>query len=966
MKRIASLLLIATVVVAPTFARAAESPRLSPRPAIVEGVGEPVRTLNGTWNLRTAVQSAAPIEVPGEWAMQGFEIGEGETAVYTTRFRLPDDWSGRRIKLRFDGVSTHARVSVNGQSVGEHEGGMVPFEFDITEAADAGRENTLTVEVQALTVSDRLSCLSQYAAHTVGGILRKVTLFALPETNIASTALTTTLDRTYKHATLHIVSEIACESGAKGRAIVEYILKDPTGKRVASVKRPVAVSDCGTVSAALTVRNARLWNPESPERYTLTTMLKIDGRCVQENEQHVGLRQVEVCGNQLLVNGRPVKLHGVNRHEVHPLRGRSSTPELCRRDAELFKAGNCNYIRTSHYPPSEEFLDACDELGLFVESESALCWIQHGASPVWSKWDYRDERFLPYMIRANVENIQSGRNHPSVIIWSLGNESYWSPLWQSVLDSVRQVDPSRPFSFHDQCWGGYNNGGNRADLWNFHYPWLGAVAACDTMSRPVLFGEYAHLSCYNRTELATDPGIRAAFGAPLVELYDTIYHHPGCLGGALWSGIDDTFHLPDGRIVGYGPWGPIDGWRRPKPEYTAMKQAYTPFRIVEQRRTPEGIELTVENRYDFIGFDRVQIEAGPVGGTLRKIASRIPARGKGRILIPAQTGENVYLRVTGPQGYVCAEELFPAKYDILAFNDFSIFWTTEETPDALTIAGRGNDGQRYTVVFGKTTGLMTKAAIDSTTLLLQGPAFSLVAMNADNGDKPNVANETYQNELYPKKSYPSLALYETDFRYSREADGTLRVETELAYLGGDRGKISYRFQPNGKIETAYEITVSKTVDPRQYGLVMQLPRALDSLAWERDADFTVYPEWDIARPKGTARLNARKQYEVEAWREVPQGAWKEDANPMGSVDFRSTRSRIRYASLTDASGHGIILRGDGRQALRCWFQDGRIQMLAADYDNGGSEPFYSAPFTDGRRRVNPGDTLTGKIVFELR
>lgn len=963
MKKIFCMLFLSVGIVSTVFGHV-RHPRLSPRPATVAGVAEPVRSLNGTWNFGTATLPSAPIDVPGEWAMQGFEVGEGETAVYTTRFRVPDDWRGGRIKLRFDGVSSHAAVRVNGRAVGEHEGGMVPFEFDITEAVEAGRENTLAVEVQAQTISDRLSCLSQYAAHTVGGILRKVTLFTVPETYVASTDLTTTLDQSYRHATLHIATDIVRGNGAT--TTVEYTLRDSAGKRVASVKRSVPATGDGSVSAALTVRNARLWNPESPELYTLTTTLSVDGREVQTNEQRVGLRQVAVDGNRLLVNGRPVKLHGVNRHEVHPLRGRSSTPELCRQDAELFKAGNCNYIRTSHYPPSEEFLDACDELGLFVESESALCWIQHGASPVWNHWDYRDERFLPYMIRANVENIQAGRNHPSIILWSLGNESYWSPLWQSVLDSVRRIDPSRPFSFHDQCWGGYNNGGNRADLWNYHYPWIGAVAACDTMSRPVLFGEYAHLSCYNRTELATDPGIRAAFGRPLVELYDTIYRHPGCLGGALWSGIDDTFHLPDGRIVGYGPWGPIDGWRRPKPEYTAMKRAYTPFRIVEQRRTAEGIELTVENRYDFIGFDRVRIEARPAGGTLRPVVSRIPARGRGRILIPAQADEEVYLRVTGPQGYVCAEELFPAPCDLLVFNDLSIPWTAEETSDGLTIAGRSNDGHRYTLVFSKTTGLMTRAAIDTTTLLLQGPAFSLVAMNADNGDKPNVANETYQNELYPKKSYPSLVLYATAFRHAKESDGGITVETELAYLGGDRGRIAYRIRPNGKIETEYEITVAKAVDPRQYGLVMQLPRQMENLSWEREADFSVYPEWDIARPEGTARLNARPLYEVEAWREVPQGAWKEDANPMGSVDFRSTRRNIRRASLTDDRRHGIVLHGDGRQALRCWFQDGRIQMLAADYNNGGAEPFYSAPFTDDRVLVQAGDTLSGKMTFELR
>ena len=296
----------------------------------------------------------------------------------------------------------------------------------------------------------------------------------------------------------------------------------------------------------------------------------------------------------------------------------------------------------------------------------------------------------------------------------------------------------------------------------------------------------------------------------------------------------------------------------------------------------------------------------------------------------------------------------------------SVRWNSNETPGALTITGTADNGTPYTVVFSKTTGLMTKAAAGTTALLLQGPAFSLVPMNADNGDKPHVANETYQNELYPKKSYPSLVLYATAFSHNTTADGEVRVDTELAYLGGDKGKVSYRFQPDGRIEVSYEITAAKEVDPRQYGLVLQLPRTMETLNWDRKAEFTVYPDDDIARPKGTARLNARKQYEVEAWREIPQGAWKDDANTMGSVDFRSTRTGILTASLTDGNGHGIALIGDGSQALRCWQQDGCIQMLIADYNNGGSEPFYSSPFTDGRIRIKQGDTLKGKLTFQLQ
>lgn len=965
MKRNIFLLLLFAIIGCVAHAQTGLS-RLSPRPQTVSGVAEPSMTLNGTWKFQAGSIASTDIEVPGEWMMQGFEVAEGETAVYSREFRLPEDWVGHRIKIRFDGVSSYGSVSVNGQAVGEHEGGMVPFELDITDAVKPGM-NSLVVRVKSGTVSDRLGCVSQYACHTVGGLLRKVTLFALPQIQIAATDVTTTLDRSFRHAELNITTDIARDENLPGTLTVGYILKDTTGKIVA--RQVIKPGEKSQVTGKLAIRNANLWNSEEPYLYTLSTVLSLDGKPLQTNEQRVGLRQIEVRGNLFFVNGRPIKLRGVNRHEVHPLRGRSLTPELCWKDAEIFKAGNCNYIRTSHYPPSEEFLDACDELGLFVESETALAWIQHGASPIWRNWNYLDKQYLPDMLQANVDNILAGRRHPSVIMWSIGNESYWSPLWAEVLSKVKTLDPSRPFVFHDQCWGGYNNGASQADIANFHYPDMNGPAACDTMSRPTLFGEYAHLSCYNRTELATDPGVRAAFGEPLVRYYDSMYYHPGCLGGALWSGIDDTFHMPDGRIVGYGPWGPVDGWRREKPEYTAMKQAYTPFRILEHTRTGSQLQLKVENRYNFLNSNRLRIEVGEKGGKLIAVKSAIPARSAGTITIPMAgfEGRELYLRVTDPQGFVCAEELIEAPQTSEAsVSGGTAKLTVEELDDALFVKSVSATDS-LTVVFSKTTGTITKAYSGTKTLLREGPVFCIVPMNSDDGGKPNVAGETYQNDIHPDKNYPLYTLFASDFAYEQRGNGAVVVNVEALYNGGDTGKIQYIFSPDGTIEVGYEVrSEAKTITPRQYGLLFQLPTAMDSLTWKRKGEFSVYPTNDIARNEGVALLNASEVAGVEQWRVTPAGAWKDDASPMGSVDFRSTKTHIVKASLCDRTGNGMTIYGDGKQALRCWLQDGAIQLLVADYSNTGSERFYASPFTDGRVTVKKDDILKGKVRMSLR
>ncbi|MCX6224322.1 MAG: beta-galactosidase, partial [Bacteroidia bacterium] len=516
-------------------------PALAPVPVSVSGVKNPVISLNGQWDFRIDGQGSksGKISVPGEWEMQGFSINEGETAVYSRLLSIPADWKGKPVRIRFDAVSSHAQVKVNGKTLGEHEGSFVPFEVDITNALTFNND-TLEVEVQALTISDRLACTSQYACHTVGGILRKVTLFATSPVHITENSTNTVFDAGYRDARLLIRSTISNYSGKNSKPRLVYSLADDSRKQVASGITSTLLSGTGeisgTIDTRLNVKKPHPWNPEHPYLYTLTTIVFIDGKIVEIIEQKVGIREIAIQGNRVLVNGSPIKLHGVNRHSVYPLTGRSTSPELDRKDAELFRAANCNYIRTSHYPPSEEFLNAADELGLFVECEASLCWIQHHASPIWRLWDYLDEKYLPFMVRANLDNVVANRNHPSVIIWSLGNESRWSPLWEKVNEVVKQLDPTRPTSFHDQCWGGFNNAGSKADIANYHYPGLNGPRAADTMNRPTLFGEYAHLTTYNRRELLTDPGVRSAYSAPLVMFYDSIYNHDGNLGAAIWSG----------------------------------------------------------------------------------------------------------------------------------------------------------------------------------------------------------------------------------------------------------------------------------------------------------------------------------------------------------------------------------------------------------------------------------------------
>lgn len=924
-------------------------PQLSPWPVAVKGVANPLLSLNGNWSFSNGVAGTrASITVPGEWVMQGFQLNEGDTAIYRKSFQLPGDWAGNRVMIRFDGISSWGKILVNGKVITEHEGGFVPFEADITDALQAGN-NQLEVQVQTLTVSDKLGCVSQYAVHTVGGILRKATLFVLPTANIKRLDITTRLNSTYTNGTLDLNMQTTT---AKGN--MRYVLTDANGKTV--LDKTLTLSQ----PQELPVGRIQTWNPESPYLYTLQASLLQEGQVLETVTQKVGFREVKVSGALLLVNGKAVKLHGVNRHDVHPLTGRSVTPELARQDAALFKKGNCNYIRTSHYPPSEEFLAAADELGLFVESESAICWIQHGASPIWKLWNYKDERYLPYFIRANVEKVNAQRNHPSVIIWSLANESLWSPLFAQVNAIVKAVDPTRPTTFHDQCWGGYNNAHSQADIAVYHYPGINGGAATDTMKRPVLFGEYAHLSCYNRRELLTDPGIRAAYGAPLARMYDSMYHHPNCLGGAIWAGIDDIFHLPDGRIVGYGPWGPVDAWRREKPEFYGMRKAYAPVVVTNvQAPTMKGKELllNVENRFDFTTLTTANIQCR-IDGQPTKITANIAPHGAGVLHLPVNANSAVVeLSFTDPAGKVVNEEKITLKSAPAAPAAAPVKLSYTQNEQAYTIQ-QGD----HTFEISRLTGMIVGAKKGEHTILSQGPVWSVVPMNSEDGGKPNVAGETYQNNISPLKNYPLYTLFATSLDIAASDSGII-VKEMVTYTNA-KGTIQYHFRPDNKVSMTYEIRYhGEDSLPRQYGMLLQLPASYDHLSWTRKGGFSVYPADDIARNEGSALLQAQRTDGVEPWGKVPAGKWKDDGNELGSNDFRSTKRHILLASLKDAAGNGITIVSDGRQSARSWLQDAHLQLLIADYSNNGSEPFYGTPFTDKQHKLP--SLVKGELVFTI-
>ena len=487
-----------------------------PLPQAVAGVASPVLSLNGAWSFNPAPPRYfetllepgpgwSPIEVPGDWTMQGFTVKPWTAAGYLKTVVIPADWKGSQILLRSDGAQSLAAFWVNGQPAGKHEGGFRAFTLDITELCRPGAANVIAAAVQNESMADILASGTQYASYPFGGLTRKVTLFAVPALHIADIDLATDVSDDGRRAAFKVkvaaeAALISTASGGRPDGEVRCTLADPAGRVVYHGTHPFVrpgPAELMTIPFEGTVENAALWDPEHPNLHTLTVELAAGGRTIETVVRRVGLREIEIAGTRLFVNGRPVKLRGINRHEAHPLRGRSLTPELWRKDAELYRAANINLIRTSHYPPAEEFLDACDELGLFVECEAPLVWVQHGANETWKTEDPRDPKFLAPIEWAVAETIAFNRRHPSIILWSLANESGWSPHFAAANALAQAMDPSRPRTFHDQAYGGYNNlGSEDMPIANYHYPGPQGpdLAVSMKLPRPLYYGEYCHLN----------------------------------------------------------------------------------------------------------------------------------------------------------------------------------------------------------------------------------------------------------------------------------------------------------------------------------------------------------------------------------------------------------------------------------------------------------------------------------------
>jgi beta-galactosidase/beta-glucuronidase len=910
-------------------------------PATVAGVKQHVISLNGTWQFKFSPESKwATIVVPGEAAMQGYAIEHDRPFRYRKSFTLPADYRGKTVILRFDGVYSHARLWVNDVPVREHHGGFTRWETDVTSLVKTGGKNIIELEVTDRI--DEISYASGYAHHPIGGILRDVSVFALPEVHIHDFHAETRLDTQYRDAVLRL--RCIADSGDGGE--IEYALIAPDGEAVALAQDrfPIVANEVGIHD--LPVKEPLKWDAEHPNLYTLSVTVLNDGKETYRFNRKIGFRDVRILKNRMLVNGKPVKLRGACRHDMHPTMGRSTTNELDSLDAAMFKQANMNFVRTSHYPCSEKFLDYCDRLGIYVECETAVCFISTHGNKNYASINTQDnpeytDRYLTQLR----EMVNTFRSHPSVILWSLGNESVYGDNFAKCREWISGADSTRPSIF---SYPGTQKKDKRIfDILSMHYPALhgnlsqmgASVSGFQASGTPALFDEWAHVPCYTNATLRDDPNIREFWGISLDKMWENIFETSGALGGAIWGYVDETFMLPRpktgtqwwktfsgrgrddkeyaGNCVGYGEWGIVDVWRRVKPEFWATRKAYSPIRLTESRITRftagERLTLVVHNRFDHTDMNEIAISYKYNG--VEKAANRISVAPHkwGTLTVPAEEwreGERLILAFRNGNNETIDEHTITLGHEKIYNPNVPHEATplkTEENDSTFTVIGKN-----FKVRFDKATGLIARAESHGETVMGQGPFLHLDV----NG-----------------KTLPATQWNKTNFRHDEHSD---RVSI---FISGNYGKLAVDFTiyvfPDGQMSAIYEADSEQRSALREAGLAFYMPDEISRAKWKRKGYWDDYPDESLAGNEDAISLYGERQAD---YGKQPEQPWRLDTHnyyyygdrgancnrPLTQQAKGLKENCYRYALATE-NGRGIVSAWSPDASIAC-----RVSRTADD------------------------------------
>ena len=736
---------------------------------------------------------------------------------YRRDFTVPAAWKGRRLFITFDGVDAGFFIWVNGRKVGYSVNSRNAAEFDLTKYVRPGA-NTLAVEVYRFTSG---SYLENQDMWRLSGIFRNVTLWSAPQEHVRDFFVKTKLDPQFRDANVLVTAKVKNygPTPLKARELKATLYDGTAPVSGAAGKKMVPALKPGeetTVTFSFPVRNPEKWTAETPRLYT-TVLTMQDGNAVAETlSSRTGFRELEIKGRLFTVNGVPIKLKGVNRHENWPDDGHAVTEAQMIKDIVLIKQANCNHVRTCHYSDDPRWYELCDEYGIYLVAEANVeC---HDRQNQFNE----TLNFQAAIVDRNVANVENFKNHPSVVIWSLGNENgEGGTNFRAALAAVRAIDPSRPTHYE-----GFGIGDrNPADIDSRMYTGieeLTKLAQDNSLTKPFYLQEYAH-AMFN------------SMGS--VDLYNEVFDkYPALLGGAIWEWQDQGIYNnrnPQHPITafggGFGEYpndhyfihkGVVFSDRSLKPHYPELKHAYQ-WLTISPKDAKNGV-ISVKNRYQFLDLsgltakwevteDGKTIAAGPLAvGTIK------PGETKD-ITVPYQVtpkpGAEYFARVSfdladdqlwAKKGYEVAEQQFPLPIAVPAVVAQQTLPRLKLTSSKGEIKVSGGD---FSLDFDKAKGTFSQMAENGESVLQANGGPMLHLWRA-----PHEKDDIWAYEDWEKKGLKDLTWTASDVQSKQLSAGSVEIKANLTGTGKDNfvvhHQVVYTITGDGVINVANNVTFS--------------------------------------------------------------------------------------------------------------------------------------------------------------
>jgi beta-galactosidase len=912
-------------------------------------------SLNGNWRFNWVAKPAdRPVEfyqvdfndagwkqipVPSNWERQGYDqaiylaerypfpadppfIPHARNPVgsYRRRFTLPDTWDGREVFLHFDGVMSAFYVWVNGQKVGYSEDSMTPAEFNVTKYLKPG-ENLVAAEVYRWCDG---SYLEDQDMWRLSGIYRNVCLFATSKVHIRDFSVRAGLDDSYKDGLLSIRPALATYAPAnlKGWTIQGQlydnkrpVLAEPMKIDVSLVtderhpqrdKVPFALMETK-------IADVKKWSAETPNLYTLVlTLNDAAGRLIEAESCKVGFRTIEIKDGQFFVNGLSIKLFGVNRHEHDPDSAKAIPVTRMIEDIKLLKQNNINAVRTAHYPNDPHWYDLCDEYGIYLIDEANL--ETHGVGGLLSNLPAWHTAFMERAIRM----VERDKNHPSVLFWSLGNESGCGPNHAAMAAWIHDFDPTRPVHYE----GAQGNPRDPAyvDVMSRMYakvPQIVELADSAADSRPILLCEYAHA-------MGNSVG-------NLQEYWDAIRSHRRLIGGFIWDWVDQGLRYRNAAGKLFWAYGgdfgdfPNDGNfccnglvepdRRPNPSLYEVKKVYQRIHV-----TPvDAIHgmVSIENEYDFLdlrfveatwelNYDGLVIQQGKLPPLT------LAPKAKELLTVPLTTPQSeipgeYWLKVTfalaqdapwAPRGHVVAWDQFavPFKTPAMPAIDPAKMTPVKLVQDANAFAVIG---QNFGVQVGKRNGAIEAFVFNGTPLLAAPLVPNFWRVPTDN----DVGNGMPQRLGAWRQAGAGRSIDSVTAQQIRPQ--IVRIVAEATLPVGDQTKLTTTYTVYGSGDVVVEMSLRPSgenlPDLPRFGMQMAMPARFSKMSWLGRGPQETY--WD--RQTGAAIG-------------LYSGSVGEQVHVYVRPQETGNKTCVRWVTLADAGGLGLLAVGMPQLETSVW------------------------------------------------